>query len=83
VTLAVSDPAPFLKHRLQGFLDRTLLAHREDAYLRILDAHGARVLEWSIQGPHGSLWIKPSLLRCSPIYPLGVPAGAKYPRCPA
>jgi hypothetical protein len=83
VTLAVSDPAPFLKHRLQGFLDRTLLAHRSDVYLRIVDADGGRVLEWSLQGPHGFLWIRPSLLRCSPIYPIGVPYGAKYPPCPA
>jgi hypothetical protein len=83
VTLAVSDPAPFLKHRLQRFLDRTLLTHRQNAYLRIVDGRGARVLEWSVTGPHGTLWIRPPLLRCSPIYPIGVPAGAKYPRCPA
>ena len=83
VTLAASDPATFLKHRLQGFLDRTLLGRRQNVYLRIVDADGGRVLEWSLQGPHGSLWIRPSLLRCSPIYPLGVPFGAKHPRCPA
>jgi hypothetical protein len=83
VTLAVSDPAPFLKHRLQGFLDRTLLAHRQHVYLRIVDGRGARVLEWSLTGPHGTLWIRPDVLECSPIYPMGVPVGAKYPRCPA
>jgi hypothetical protein len=83
VTLAVSDPASFLKHRLQRFLDRTRLAHREDVYLRVVDGRGARVLEWSIQGPHGSLWIRHDVFECSPIYPLGVPVGAKYPRCPA
>jgi hypothetical protein len=82
-TLAVSDPASFLKHRLRGFLDRTLFAHRQNAYLRIVDGRGASVLEWSVTGPHGSLWIRPSLLRCSPIYPIGVPAGANYPRCAA
>jgi hypothetical protein len=82
VTLAVSDPAPFLKHRLQRFLDRTLLTHRDDAYLRIVDGGGDRVLEWSYRARSGSLWIRPSLLRCSPIQPLGVPVGARYPSCP-
>jgi hypothetical protein len=82
-TLAVSDPAAFLKHRLQGFLDRTLFAHRQNAYLRIVDEHGGRVLEWSVTGPHGTLWIRHDVFECSPIYPLGVPYGAKYPRCPA
>src|SRR5207253_8023656 len=52
-TLAVSDPAPFLKHRLQRFLDRTLFAHRQNAYLRIVDDRGGRVLEWSVTGAHG------------------------------
>jgi hypothetical protein len=83
VTLAVSDPASFPKHRLRRFLDRTLLAHRQNAYLRIVDGRGARVLEWSVTGPHGSLWIRHDVFECSPIYPIGVPAGAKYPRCPA
>jgi hypothetical protein len=83
VTLAVSDPASFLMHRLQRFLDRTRLAHRQDAYLRIVDGHGARVLEWSVTGPHGSLWIRHDVFECSPIRPMGVPFGAKYPRCPA
>jgi hypothetical protein len=82
-TLAVSDPAAFLKHRLRGFMDRTLFAHRQNAYLRIVDGRGARVLEWSVTGPHGTLWIRPDVLKCSPIYPMGVPVGAKYPRCPA
>lgn len=82
-TLAVSDPPAFLKHRLQGFLDRTLFAHRQNAYLRIIDGRGARVLEWSVTGAHGSLWIRHDVFECSPIYPLGVPVGAKYPRCPA
>jgi hypothetical protein len=40
VTLAVSDPAAFLKHRLKR-------------------------------------------LKCSPIYPIGLAVGVKYPRCPA
>jgi hypothetical protein len=83
VTLAVSDPAAFLKYRLQGFLDRTLLAHRQNAYLRIVDGRGAGVLEWSVTGPHGMLWIRPDVLKCSPIYPIGLAVGVKYPRCPA
>ena len=83
VTLAVSDPAVFLKHRLKRFLDRTLLAHRQDAYLRIVDGRGGRVLEWSLKGSRGSLWIRPDLFECSPIQPVGVPYGKTYPRCPA
>jgi hypothetical protein len=83
VTLAVSDPAPFLKHRLQRFLDRTLLAHRDNVYLRIVDGHGGRVLEWSLQGPHGSLWIRPDVFECSPIQPISEPYPAHHPRCPA
>jgi hypothetical protein len=83
VTLAVSDPAVFLKHRLERFLDRTLLAHRQNVYLRIVDGRGAGVLEWSLTGPHGMLWIRPDVLKCSPIYPIGLAAGVKYPRCPA
>ena len=82
-TLAVSDPAAFLKRRLQGFLDRTLLAHRQNAYLRIVDGRGAGVLEWSVTGPHGSLWIRRDVFECSPIQPIGVPIGATYPSCPA
>lgn len=82
VTLAVSDPAPFLKHRLKGFLDRTLLAHRQDVYLRVVDGRGARVLEWSITGPHGTLWLRHDIFECSPIQPISVAYGAKYPRCP-
>jgi hypothetical protein len=82
-TLAVSDPAAFLKHRLQRFLDRTLLAHRENVYLRIVDGYGGRVLEWSVEGPHGSLWIRPDVFECSPIQPIGQPVGTTHPRCPA
>jgi hypothetical protein len=82
-TLAVSDPAAFLKLRLQGFLDRTLLAHRENVYLRIVDGHGGRVLEWSVRGPHGSLWIRPDVFECSPIQPISEPFGTTHPRCPA
>jgi hypothetical protein len=83
VTLAVSDPAAFLKHRLKRFLDRTLLAHRQNVYLRIVDGRGASVLEWSLTGPHGMLWIRRDVLKCSPIYPIGLAVGVKYPRCPA
>jgi hypothetical protein len=82
-TLAVSDPAAFLKHRLQGFMDRTLFAHRQNAYLRIVDGHGARVLEWAVQGSSGTLWLRPDVFECSPIQPLSQPVGAKHPRCPA
>jgi hypothetical protein len=77
------DPAPFLKHRLQRFLDRTLLAHRQDVYLRIVDAHGRGVLEWSLTGPHGTLWIRHDVFACSPIQPVSVAYGTKYPSCPA
>jgi len=83
VTLAVSDPAPFLKHRLQRFLDRTLLAHRENVYLRIVDGHGGPILEWSLQGTHGSLWIRPDVFECSPIQPISQAYGVTRPRCPA
>jgi hypothetical protein len=83
VTLAASDPASFLKHRLQRFLDRTRLPHRENVYLRIVDGHGAGVLEWSITGPHGSLWIRHDVFQCSPIQPISVAYGTRYPRCPA
>jgi hypothetical protein len=83
VTLAVSDPAPFLKHRLKRFLDRTLLAHRQYVYLRIVDGHGARVLEWSLTGSHGTLWIRPDVFQCSPIQPISVAYGTTYPPCPA
>jgi hypothetical protein len=82
-TLAVSDPPAFLKHRLQRFLDRTLLAHRENVYLRIVDGHGGRVLEWSVEGPHGSIWIRPDVFECSPIQPISQPLGATHLRCPA
>jgi len=84
-TLAVSDPAAFLEHRLKRFLVRTLLARRQDAYLRVVDGRGRRVLEWSWshEGPSGSLWIRPDVLECSPIQPIGIPVGATYSRCPA
>ena len=83
VTLAASDPASFLKHRLQRFLDRTRLAHRQDVYLRIVDGRGGSVLEWSVTGPHGSLWIRHDVFECSPIQPISQPYGATHPRCPA
>jgi hypothetical protein len=82
-TLAVSDPAAFLKHRLRGFLNRTLFAHRQNAYLRIVDGRGARVLEWSVTGTEGTLWIRRDVFECSPIQPISQPYGAKHPRCPA
>ena len=82
-TLAVSDPAAFLKHRLKRFLDRTLLAHRQDAYLRIVDGRGGGVLEFAHEGASGSLWIRRDVFECSPIQPISVPVGAKYPRCAA
>ena len=82
-TLAVSDPATFLKHRLKRFLDRTLLARRQDVYLRIVDGRGGRVLEWSFKESHGSLWIRPDVFGCSPIQPISVPYPARHPRCPA
>jgi hypothetical protein len=82
-TLAVSDPATFLKHRLQRFLDRTLLTRHDNAYLRIVDGRGRGVREWSHAGSSGTLWIRPSLLECSPIQPIGLPYGPKYPHCPA
>ena len=50
---------------------------------RIVDGHGARVLEWSGEGPHGSLWIRPDVFECSPIQPISQPYGATHPRCPA
>jgi hypothetical protein len=83
VTLAVSDPAPFLKHRLQDFLNRTLLAHRRDVYLRVVDGRGLRVLEWSVTGTEGTLWIRHDVFECSPIQPLSLPVTATYPECPA
>jgi hypothetical protein len=82
-TLAVSDPAAFLKHRLQHFLDRTLFAHRDDAYLRIVDGRGRGVLEWTHRGASGSLWIRRDVFECSPIQPISVAYGTKYPSCPA
>jgi hypothetical protein len=82
VTPAVSDPATFLKHRLQRFLDRTLFAHRENAYLRIVDAHGSGVLEWIHRGAGGSLWIRRDVFECSPIQPIRVAYGTTFPKCP-
>jgi hypothetical protein len=82
-TLAVSDPGPFLKDRLQRFLDRTLLARRQNAYLRIVDGRGGRVLEWSWEGTSGTLWIRPDVFECSPIQPISQPFGKTHPRCPA
>jgi len=83
VTLAVSDPAPFLKRRLQRFLDQTQLPGHGDVYLRVVDGDGRRVLEWMHQETAGALWIRPALLECSPIQPVGRLLGATYPPCPA
>jgi hypothetical protein len=85
VTLAVSDPAPFLAHRLKRFLDRTGLASatRDAAYLLVVDAKGRRDLEWRHVGNEGELWIRPELINCGPIRPIGLPYGVKHPRCPA
>jgi hypothetical protein len=77
ITLAVSEPASFLKHRLKPIV----LATRpySAAYIRILDPSGRRVLEWYKTGSGGALYAHPGLEGCSPIMAYG---WTNIPSCP-
>jgi hypothetical protein len=78
ITLAVSDPASFLKHRLDPIVRAT--SPYEEAYIRVVDASGGAVLEWYKTGAGGALYVRPGLEGCSPI---GAQGWGNIPSCPA
>jgi hypothetical protein len=86
LVLAVTRPAYSLRHQLKPVLP--LLTENQSAYyLRVVDARAKRVLEsyWSpARGaaihPEGSLYVRPSLLGCSPISVVGF---GPVPPCPS
>jgi hypothetical protein len=78
ITLAVFEPAAFLKHRLDPIVQAT--SPYSAAYVRIVDAAGGRVLEWYKTGSGGALSVRPGLQGCSPISNQGL---GNDPPCPA
>jgi hypothetical protein len=89
VVLAVSDPAPFLKHRLRGFLDRLqrVIGLYGDDYVGVVDSRGRFI--WENGRAHlpgtfaGSLWIRPDLDSCSPVVHSQPATTEPPPLCPA
>jgi len=89
VVLAVSDPAPFLKHRLRGFLTRLQQINGVygDDYVGVADSNGRFV--WENGRAHlpgtfaGSLWIRRDLDSCSPVVHSQPALAEPPPRCPA
>jgi hypothetical protein len=89
VTLRVSDPARFLKHRLWHLLKvfNRKRNRYEGSYIGIVDAQGRDVLDAgnSTRVQAGTFWVRPDLESCSPIMSLGsigLP-GTQPPPCPA
>jgi hypothetical protein len=78
ITLAVSEPASFLRHRLEPIVRAT--RPYQAAYIRVVDASGERVLEWYKTGSGGALSVRPGLQGCSPLLAVGL---ADPPPCPA
>jgi hypothetical protein len=68
LTIAVTDPAGYLRHSLRPIL---VVIGGRPAYLRIVDAHGKPVLEWYQTGRAGALSVRPGLEGCSPIVAFG------------
>lgn len=78
ITVAVSDPASFLKDGLDAIVRATY--PYPAAYIRVVDASGGRVLEWYKTGGGGALSVRPDLEGCSPIADHGL---GNPPPCPA
>jgi len=89
VVLAVSDPAPFLKHRLRAFLTRLQQINGVygDDYVGVVDANGRFV--WENGRAHlpgtfaGSLWIRRDLDSCSPVVHSQPALAEPPPQCAA
>jgi hypothetical protein len=71
LVIAAADPARYLRHGLRRVV--RLLRQDSGLYVEVVDGHGRRVLEWSLGGNSGSLFVKHGLERCSPVYALGWP----------
>jgi hypothetical protein len=78
ITLAVSEPASFLRHGLDPIVRATVPYN--EAYIRIVDAAGGRILEWYKTGTGGALYVRPGLEGCSPIMAYG---WGHVAQCPA
>jgi hypothetical protein len=71
LVIAAADPARYLRHGLRRVV--RLLRHDPGLYVEVVDDHGRRVLEWTLDGPGGSLFVRRGLERCSPVVALGWP----------
>jgi hypothetical protein len=87
LTLAVDDPAAFLRTKLQPLLgsldDRR--QRLEGLYLAILDERRLLALEWGTwtRNPAGVYWVRHDLANCSPIRQSAPPGTEPPPACPA
>jgi hypothetical protein len=86
LSLAVDDPARFLKQRLRPLMEQ-LDAHRaklEGIYLGVLGPDGRLAMEWGswTRNPAGSYWVRLDLTNCSPIRQSGPPGTEPPPACP-
>jgi hypothetical protein len=87
LSLAVDDPASFLKKDLRPLLARLDDSRQrlEGLYLAVLDERRLLALEWGTwtRNPAGLYWVRHDLADCSPIRQSGPPGADPPPRCPA
>ncbi|MGD0274002.1 MAG: hypothetical protein ABSB96_09780 [Gaiellaceae bacterium] len=91
LVLAASRPAYFLLHQLKPIIPQLTASGNDIAYyLRVVDARGKNVLEWSGRPArsssakaffHGTLYVRPGLEGCSPIVAVGF--STSIPPCPS
>jgi len=72
LVVAAADPARYLRHGLRRVV--RLLRHDAGVYVEVVDGHGRLVLEWTLRGAGGSLFVRRGLERCSPVVAIGWPS---------
>lgn len=75
--VATPNPALYLAHRLNAVLQRFDHGY---LYVRVVDGHGAKILEWTLRATSGSIYVKPALIGCSPVTPVSFVSTP--PACP-
>jgi hypothetical protein len=79
LVVATAKPASYLKHGLARVVHA--VPKSSGLYVEVVDRRGRRVLEWTLGGAGGSLFVEPGLERCSPVAAFGWPPN--LPACPS